>query len=79
MAKRPFQIAEQGFQNNPAPAGVPAGGTKFTAGYFVQFLNYQSCSPSSTLSFQTKLFFLNLVNFIAWLFSKMTYYFVKLI
>jgi hypothetical protein len=25
----------QGFQNNPAAAGVPAGGTKFTAGYCV--------------------------------------------
>jgi hypothetical protein len=25
----------QGFQNNPAAAGAPAGGTRFTAGYFV--------------------------------------------
>jgi hypothetical protein len=27
--------AIQGFQNNPAAAGAPAGGTRFTAGYFV--------------------------------------------
>jgi hypothetical protein len=25
----------QGFQNNPAAAGAAAGGTRFTAGYFV--------------------------------------------
>jgi hypothetical protein len=36
-------------------------------------LKYQFCSPnSSILSFETKLFFLNLVYFIAWLFSKTT-------
>jgi hypothetical protein len=51
----------QGFQNKPAAAGAPAGVMKFTAGYFVWYLKYQFCSPSSTLSFQTKLFFLNLV------------------
>jgi hypothetical protein len=29
-----------------------AGATRFTVGYFVQYLKYQFCSPSSTLSFQ---------------------------
>jgi hypothetical protein len=60
--------------------GAPAGATRFTASYFVSYLKYQFCSPSSTLSFQTNLFFLNLlyfIRFIAWLFSKTTYYFVK--
>jgi hypothetical protein len=30
-----ISIVVQGFQNNPAAAGAPAGGTRFTAGYFV--------------------------------------------
>jgi hypothetical protein len=72
-----FGIIKQGFQNKPAVAGAPAGATRFTAGYFVWYLKYQFCSPSSTLSFQTKLFFINLVYFIAWLFSKTTYFFSK--
>jgi hypothetical protein len=70
---------QQGLQNKQPAAGAPAGGTRFTAGYFVWYLKYQFCSPSLTLSFQTKLIFLNMVYFIAWLFLKMTYYFVKLI
>jgi hypothetical protein len=37
----------QGFQNNRAAAGAPAGGMRFTAGYFVQYLKHQFCSPSS--------------------------------
>jgi hypothetical protein len=51
-------LISHGFQNNPAAAGAPAGGTMFTAGYY---LKHQFCSPSSTLSVQTNLFFLNLV------------------
>jgi hypothetical protein len=62
----------QAFKIRLAGAGAPASAMKFTAGYFVQFLKYQFRSPSSTLGFQTKLFFLNLVYFIAWLFLKTT-------
>jgi hypothetical protein len=35
FGKNRSYIAPQGFQNNPAAAGAPAGGTMFTAGYFV--------------------------------------------
>jgi hypothetical protein len=47
-----FRGPKQGFQNKPAAAGAPAGATTFTASYFVYYLKYQFCSPSSTLSFQ---------------------------
>jgi hypothetical protein len=58
-------VIQQGFQNNPAASGAPVDTMRFAAGFFVSYLKYQFCSPSSTLGFQTKLFLLNLVYVIA--------------